>query len=69
MIISPRDRYEERCEVTLVWMVDGKLSDIERGGHNVVSDYENKVYRVGSVRVNKVTIDSTLLLASLRINR
>lgn len=43
--------------------------DIERGGHNVVSDYENKVYRVGSVRVNKVTIDSTLLLASLRINR
>lgn len=43
--------------------------DIERGGHNVLSDYENKVYRVGSVRVNKVTIDSTLLLASLRINR
>lgn len=43
--------------------------DIKRGGHNVLSDYENKVYRVGSVRVNKVTVDSTLLLASLRINR
>lgn len=32
--------------------------------HNAVSDYENRVYRVGSIRVNKVTVDSTLLLAS-----
>lgn len=32
--------------------------------HNAVSDYENRVYRAGSIRVNKVTVDSTLLLAS-----
>lgn len=51
-------------------MVDGKLNVIWRGEvHNAVSDYENRVYRVGSIRVNKVTVDSTLLLANSRNNR
>lgn len=33
--------------------------------HNAVSDYENRVYRAGSIRVNKVTVGLDTFVSQL----